>query len=1519
MGSHRLRWLLSALLAGWLALSLTCSPDETVAPGDPGAFHLVLRFPSQAADSSRATARAEPGSPDSVRLVIEDDAGRVAARAASGVDAEGRFRLEVDLRAGGPYSAVATVESEGRDPRDPQEPFRGGLFLGALDGIRIEPGEVTKDTITVRSLLTSPSLGGGRAGDLDYVIFWDRVEDAEGYDLVARAEPSGSAFTWETPETSRVFALAEVKRRLRSEGTSGADSVFFWVRSRTPWILGQFDDSLVVPVGEWKDLPRVIDVDPLDGASGVPDTAAIVLRFSQPMDTLGLRGPALEVLRRDGAPLEEMRRDIGRDRMSVRFVPQGFLPNEKELEVRVSSDLRDFEGKPLDQDPKAEGLQSFTSGFTVEPYLWLRVTAADPPDGAQGLPRRPIVDLELTRPVDEATLSGSVTVSDSLGRSASVSTSFDQGDTSLTVTVLEDLPWGVGYTLRVAPALRDLRGRPLDQDPGTAEPDTFVTRFRVAPQPESPRVAAVDPSPGASNVLITTDAAVTFNRKVRPQTVTSTSFAIRKPPTFANIPGAIEHAGDSLTFTFRPSAPLDRGLGYRIAVTTSVTDPEGNPLDQDRSVEGYQDFQSEFRTEDNPSVLRVSPESDENVPVRPSFTLRFSKALDPSTVDESSVYIERVESGNRVTSVVDLLPGNEDVVLAPVDSLGFVTTYRLWATTDIRSGEGSFLDQNRATPEHDPFSFSFTTVVDSTPPRVVSVTPPDGSSDVPDTTRAVAVTFENPVKPSTVYEETFVLARILSSSDSVLVSGDVVVQADSVRAEFRPAAPLEFESLYRVWVKRFVSSPFGILLDQDPETPGEQEFMSEFTTETETISPRVAAVVPEDGAESVPRETMIFVTFDEPMRPETVPDAITLSRAGSPVPGIAEPVAPDDSTQWRFDPDAILDLLTTYTVRVDTTALDRVGNPFDQDPETDGLQPFTSIFTTVTDTAGPTVTVVDPPDSSMDISATAPVTLTFSEPIDPLTVGTGTFLVAPVGGPAVEGTIAILQEDQVRWTPAAPLEFDTWHEVTATSGIKDLYGNGLDQDPSTEPLDPFVSRFRTEPENISPRVVELILPEIPVPVDAILAVVFSEPVDPQTIAPGGVDILLGEVPADLVRWVSESGDTAYVQPAPDLQPDKVYALRVTPSVTDTLGNPLDQDPDAPGLQDFEESFQSGQDNKPPRVTAVTPADNATGLGASPEIRLTFNEALSPTTVDVTTVLFAPDSGSVQYAVGLMTDGRTVAIVPSEPLQEESTYTIEALHNITDLAGNGLDQDPETPEPETFSSRFTTGQGPELSLPEGACEVGDSAAVSMDASGSSDPDGEIASVVWDWGDGSIDTLSAPDGLEALHIYSCTDAAGCDSLDNDGDGLTDESGAVGCDESYRIVITLVDDDGFAARDTTGASFCDFRVILSDPPDGSDDISTMTSIKLQFSRSVSPGSLTGESVVLRVQGGPTVTTLRTLTDGGRRLILDPLEELEISTDYEVVVNTDVVSEDGETLDQEPCEPNPVGWVSTFRTAPE
>ena len=205
---------------------------------------------------------------------------------------------------------------------------------------------------------------------------------------------------------------------------------------------------------------------------------------------------------------------------------------------------------------------------------------------------------------------------------------------------------------------------------------------------------------------------------------------------------------------------------------------------------------------------------------------------------------------------------------------------------------------------------------------------------------------------------------------------------------------------------------------------------------------------------------------------------------------------------------------------------------------------------------------------------------------------------------------------------------------------------------------------------------------------------------------------------------------------------------------------------------------------------------------------------------------------------------------------------------------------------------------------------------FDGSLSDDPDGDIVRVIWDWGDGSPDTLASPVGLTPSHRYPCADDRGCDGVDNDDDGDVDEIGSEGCDESYRVRMTVVDGDGWSSTDSTGVSFCAFRVLRSTPPDGAADVDTLTAISIDLTRACNPATIDTNSVYLSGGGGAKVACTVTVENDGMRIVLTPSHSLQADTDHEIHVTGLLVSASGGPMDQDPCLVGNQDYVAGFRT---
>lgn len=91
------------------------------------------------------------------------------------------------------------------------------------------------------------------------------------------------------------------------------------------------------------------------------------------------------------------------------------------------------------------------------------------------------------------------------------------------------------------------------------------------------------------------------------------------------------------------------------------------------------------------------------------------------------------------------------------------------------------------------------------------------------------------------------------------------------------------------------------------------------------------------------------------------------------------------------------------------------------------------------------------------------------------------------------------------------------------------------------------------------------------------------------------------------------------------------------------------------------------DTTPPTVSTTIPARDATDVAHDATIRVTFNEAMSASSVDAGSITVGGLTGTVTYDAA----SRTATFTPSQALAESRVYTATVTTAVKDAAGNAL--------------------------------------------------------------------------------------------------------------------------------------------------------------------------------------------------------------------------------------------------------
>jgi hypothetical protein len=333
----------------------------------------------------------------------------------------------------------------------------------------------------------------------------------------------------------------------------------------------------------------------------------------------------------------------------------------------------------------------------------------------------------------------------------------------------------------------------------------------------------------------------------------------------------------------------------------------------------------------------------------------------------------------------------------------------------------------------------------ATAPTVTAVVPLNNAVGVAITTNIIAA-FSKDMDPSTITGTTFTVVN--TTLGGTAVAGNVTYDAASRTATFTPTIPatLPISTRFTATITTGARDLAGNALAGN--------FVWAFTTgvKADTIRPRVTSTVPVNGAFIAPINAAITATFSKPMAPATITTGTTFT-VKETLTGINVPGGPVTyivpSKVATFKPTAALTVGMNYTATITTAATDLSGNQLagNTPPPLPAASNYVWTFTaTAADVTKPTVTLTAPVNAVAGVALNIGVNATFSKAMDPSTLNTATFTLAPTATPLalVGGTVTYDPATQIATLkPTSNLAPNTPYTATVTAVAADLAGNTL--------------------------------------------------------------------------------------------------------------------------------------------------------------------------------------------------------------------------------------------------------------------------------------------------------------------------------------------------------------------------------------------------------------------------------------------------------------------------------------------
>jgi hypothetical protein len=985
--------------------------------------------------------------------------------------------------------------------------------------------------------------------------------------------------------------------------------------------------------------PSITSVFPADGAKNIATNTTVRAYFSEAMNNATINNTNFSLIYSDNDSTVDgtVNYDTSDPSHVAVFTPEVDLAANTRYTATVTTGVQDLAGNALQEDYS----WSFTSG-SLPDTEGPSVTGISFLKNPQGAYINTSIKATFSEPLDPATLN---TASYQLWRGAdavagSISYSGVEGIFDPDV----ELENNTTYTIKITTAITDVYANPMVNQ--------FELSFNTSDiiYEEPLQVSSTSPANNEKNVAVNRSIVMTFSQPLK--SISADNFTLKHGAT--SVSGTLTAWENNAIFN--PDSDLSYSTIYTATLTAGIRDLGDNQLESDYSWTFTTGDQS-YYDDTPPEVSSTYPANGAvNVALNKAVTATFTEVMDALTISTSSFTLTKLADNSLVAGLLTYSDTTATFKFeARSGDLAPDTQYQGKVTTAVADLAGNHMLDN--------YTWTFTTgaLPDITPPQVSSTIPRDNATLV-DLDQAISATFTEPVESTTITTATFTLNKQTTSGPEA-VKGTVNYYGKT--AVFTPRENLASSTLYSAIISADVVDLAGNALagNQDNGT-----YIWSFTTGSakDTVRPTVTYTDPKRDEIGVGVNHGVSATFSEPMKEVTITTAnFTLYNNGENGTAVGVKVAGAvhySGTTATFIPLVNLEGNKWYTATIINNVCDLAGNTL--------LENYSWAFKTGSDPdiIHPLVSSTSPYDNETEVALNRDITATFSEPMNPDTITTDSFILEKV----VDNTTFVRIAGSVKYSVTtatymlvANLDVESYYRATITSDVTDMAGLNLEDNYT------WLFKTGTGVDNEKPTVSSTIPADgaTAVPIDSAINAYFSENMDTATVT--NQSFTLWQNTTQIAGTVACYGATAVFTPESNLVAKKLITARISTEVADLAGNHM--------ASEKTWTFTTGDkpDTEKPTVIYTDPADGDDNVSTNGNVIATFSEAMDPETINPETFILnkiveGQDPVSVPGTVEYYVTTATYRLKAN--LDNFTNYQATITTGVADSAGNHMAAD-----------------------------------------------------------------------------------------------------------------------------------------------------------------------------------------------------------------------------------------------------